>query len=330
MNFKQIALLMALSAFVGSALGFLGSKLSNQTKTFSSLDTVQHLNSLSDDDFMNIYPNEKHLLTLGEQTFGDRLLRILENRNTSALPNKNKVTKPKPVIEKNDRVEEEVTPESQPETSDDFSYFSRVGTELAPRYVPGGKLLQIFKNSKFSKAGEENFGVENGLIENAKEFLQKQGCKNPSFTAITEERKSKSKFFDLVKDNTFQGNTSVTPTSPKDKEKTLKTKVEFNSPSHNGYDYIEVRDDKKNYLEKRVIKAEDPDDAWRYSSCEPAVILVSDKCPWNDQFVYEFKSFYLSPDSKKMVGNVYCKKPSDQEWTPVATFDLNQSAEDRE
>lgn len=330
MNFKQIAFLMGLSAFIGSVLGFLGSKLSNQTKNFSSIDTVQHLNSLSDDDFLSIYPNEKHLLTLGEQTFGDRLLRVLENRNSSASINKNKIIKSKPAPEKKTEIEEDSKAADQSETPNEFSYFSRVGMELPPRYVPGGKLLQIFKNSKFAKAGEENFGVENGLIENAKDFLQKQGCKNPSFTAITEERKSKSKFFDLVKDNTFQGSTSVTINSSKPSEKILKTKVEFNSPSHNGYDYIEVRDDKKNYLEKRVIKADDPDDAWRYSSCEPAVILVSDKCPWNNEYVYEFKSFYLSPDSKKMVGNVYCKKPADQDWTPVGMFDLNQSAEDRE
>ncbi len=330
MNFKQIAFLMGLSLCIGSALGFLGSKLTSQAKNFSSLETVQHLNSLSDDDFVSIYPNEKHLLTLGEQTFGDRLLRILENRISSTVPNKSKITKPRTVPDKNDKVEEEEQVDDPSEMPNDFSYFSRVGMELAPRYVPGAKLLQIFKNSKFSKAGEENFGIENGLIENAKEFLKKQGCKNPSFTAITEERKSKSKFFDLVKDNTFQGATSIPATSPKQSEKNLRTKVEFNSPSHNGYDYIEVRDDKKNYLEKRVIKADDPDDAWRYSSCEPAVILVSDKCPWNNQYVYEFKSFYLSPDSKKMVGNVYCKKPGDEDWTPVGIFDLNQSAEDRE
>jgi hypothetical protein len=328
MNFRQIAFLMFLSVVIGSTIGFLLAKLGkNDRNNFSSLETVQHLNSLSDKDFVSIYPSEKHLLTLGEQTFGDRLFHLLEDRKNPAAI-KIKTAKINTGKENQKNEDGQIGPEI--ELSNNLSYFSRMGIDIPPRYIPSAKLLQVFKNTKFSSAAEDSFGVENELIENAKEYLKKQGCKNPSFTAITEERKNRSKFFDLVKDNTFQGSTTVTISSSKEPEKTLQTKIEFNSPSHNGYDYIEVRDDKKNYLEKRVIKSDQPDAAWRYSSCEPAVILVSDKCPWSNQYVYEFKSFYLSPDSKKMIGNVYCKKPSEQDWTNVGMFDLNQSAEDRE
>jgi len=326
MNTRQITFLLFLSAVIGSIMGFLGNQFFNRdSKKFSSLETVQHLNSLSDEDFLKMYPDEKHLLTLGEQTFGDRLFRLLETRSQNV--NTPKKSDPKTKYTNEDLQSEELTKDELTESNDNLSYFSRSGINLSPRAVPGAKLQRIFKNTKFNTAGDENFGIENGLIENAKEFLQKQGCKNPSFTAITEEKKNRSNFFDFVKDNTFKGSTTIAGTA-KEPVKNFETKIEFNSPTHSGFDYFEVKDHKKNYLEKRVVKIEPADDAWRYSSCEPAVILVSDKCPWNNQFVYEFKSFYVSPDSKKMVGNVYCKRPSDQEWTNVGIFDLNQSLDE--
>lgn len=326
MRTRQIIFLMFLSLMVGSIIGFLGLSASKNKNKISSFGTIQKLMAMSDEDFLTAYPNEKHLLTLGEQALGDRLFNRLEKIKNIGSTNNAKPIKPLPKALSDQNLDEPETQQEVPE-SNDFSYFSKGNIHLAPKAIPGAKLQRIFKNKKFSAPNEDSFGVENNLIENVREFLKKQGCKNPSFTAMTEEKKNRSKFFDLVRDNSFKGATII---NVKNKEKSLPTKIEFNSPTHSGYDYFEVVDEKKNFLEKRIVRNDQPDDAWRYSSCEPAVILVSDKCPWNNQYVYEFKSFYLSPDSKKMVGNVYCKKPSDEDWTQVGLFDLNQSAEDRE
>jgi hypothetical protein len=322
MNFRNVILMVFVSGMLGSIFGFLGSDYFQNKSRSAPNSVIQKLNALSDEDYISEYPAEKHLLTLSEQVLGDRLYACLDRpvkmgsvRKTFAPSNSDTQKEP----------DQEKAPESADTSSDEFSIYARAGASMAPRQVPGAKLQQIFRNGKFATQGEENYGIENALIEDAQEFLKKHGnCVTPTFSAITEERKNRSRFFDFVKENSFKGITTVNVTANHTIAKKLLTLIEFNSPKHDGFDYLEVMDDKKNYLEKRIIKADETDDAWRYSSCAPSVVLVSDKCPWNNQYVYEFKNFYLSPDSKKLIGDVYCKNPSDKQWTPVGVFDLKQ------
>lgn len=315
-----------LSGVIGTIFGFLASNYFQHKSQSAPDSTIQRLNALSDEEFLSVYPAEKHHLSLSEQALGDRLYACLSRpQKTNAYSNKSSANKQEAIAAK---PEAEQSRQEQDTSSDDFSILARAGTSTAPRQVPGAKLLRIFQNSRFVLKNEDVNGIENALIADAQEFLKNKGCNNPNFMAITDERKSRSKFFDFVKENSFAGTTTVTVTGTSMGPKKLNTRIEFDSPKHEGFDYIEVMDEKKNYLEKRIIKSEEADEAWRYNSCAPSVVLVSDKCPWNNGYVYEFKNFYLSPDSKKLVGDVYCKNPSDKQWTSVGIFDLKQVERD--
>ncbi|MEZ4846649.1 MAG: hypothetical protein R2877_06860 [Bdellovibrionota bacterium] len=321
MGFRQILFLVFLSGMLGSIVGFLGSDhFQNKTKS-TTHSAIQKLNALSDEEFISQYPAQKHLLTLSEQALADRLYACLDR--PKAAPSLSKASSSQMRPAEKESVKEVERPEDT--SSDEFSIYARANASMAPRVVPGALLQRIFRNRKFAMTNEESNGVLSGLVDDAQEFLRKQGqCVTPTFAAITDESKSRSRFFEFVKENSFKGVTTVTVTPSNSGEKKLDTLIEFNSPKHEGYDYLEVQDAKKNFLEKRIIKADESDDAWRYSSCAPSVVLVSDKCPWNSNYVYEFKNFYLSTDSKKLIGDVYCKKPSDKQWTNIGSFDLKQ------
>lgn len=197
--------------------------------------------------------------------------------------------------------------------------------KVKPLRANNAFFMEAFPNVASTNSAEENFGVESNLIENVKDFLQKHICLNPKFSMITTDKRAQSKFFEVVKENSYRGITTLL-SDPKSAPKKFETIVQFDSPLYENLDYIEIRDE-KNVMEKRVIDSENSPAVWRFNSCVSSVVLLSDRCPWNDKYTYEFKDLFVSPDSKKLVGNIYCKGLSDTSWVQQGSLELNQAAE---
>ncbi len=328
MGSRPIAFFLFIALILGSIIGFLGANSLHPAGPHLS-KAFREVTSLPDGEFLEAYPSRMTEMTDDERQIGDKLLIALQAKQKNApkkaskqepeekelpTPAHTKIFVDKAPIQKN-------FPEGEP------SYYEIASQKLPPLQIAAKKLMQLYPDQKFKIKNEENAGVKEGSLENVQTFLNENLCIDPKFSVITEEQKNRSKFFDVVKDDTFKGVTSI---SSGDKKISMQTTIQFNSAKHNGADYIFTVDAKKNTLEKRAIDSESANEAWRHNSCQSSIVLLSDRCPWNKKFSQEFKDFYVSPDSKKLIGNIYCRNPEDTTWSNIGSFDLNHSAEDAE
>lgn len=324
MGGRQITFLVFISFVMGSIIGFLGiHKLSQNSATSKTFKT---LGELSDLDFLSKYHEQKDELSPVEKAMGDRLFACLESQQKNTQKKiKNAESQLSEPSHTKTFIDQAPIQKNFPEGN--LSLYAKAGQNLAPLHIMGGTFLKLFPNQTFALHNEENAGLENGPLKDTKTYLQKHLCIDPSFSVMTEEQRNRTKFFDVVRDDTFKGTTLISTGTTSN---SLTTKMQFNSSTHQGFDYIETSDGKQNMVEKRLIESEGTNEAWRYNSCQPSIVLLSDRCPWNDRFSQEFKDFFVSPESKKLVGNIYCKNPADARWTNLGTFELNQSADDQE
>jgi hypothetical protein len=334
----QISLLIIVGIVVGSVLGTIGVRtIQNRSQSDeaenSKLDQIKEMSSKSDEDFINSYNDFKNSLSVGEKILGDRLYSCLsENQSFETEIEEMKTGTDEDPNRKKSFIERFLG-EDKPKASTsnipagNLLPYAKVGKNVAPLEVIGARYMELFPNAKFQHPDEENFGVESSAVDDVNDYLKKKVCLEPAFSVVSQERKDQSKFFEIVKSNYFKGSATIFTADPKDHDQKLKTQVQFNSPTHDGFDYIEVKND-KDIFEQRVINPEINNEAWRYNTCQPSVVLLSDRCPWNDKFVYEFKDFYYVPDSKKMIGNIYCKGVAETRWTQMGTFELGQTSDD--
>ena len=316
MSTKQVVALAFFASFVGSIFGFLGTQKIQQTKFFSSSaknGQAQNIARLSNQEFLSEYQVHKNDLAPGERALADRLYASLSE-------NKNEVDKPAPQKAKVD-------------TSRGFTVMGPLAPQkprkiLAdvgkPKRIEEEAYLSLFPGSYFS--GKENdYGVKKGLSGKIQDFLKDNVCPDPKLSMVSDEIRSQSKFFESVKENTYQGQTEIFP-SGKIPDRKLITKFEFGGAAEEGDDSVATREN-QTFIEQRIIPAEPTSAAWRYNSCGLSVVLLSDHCPWNDKYTSEYKDIYLAPDSKKLIGNIYCKTTTDMKWTNVGNFVLDQSSE---
>lgn len=345
MNAKQILLLAFLGGAIGATIGFLGTQ-SLQHKASNSSPSSENSSpvvDLPDPDFLSNYMEEKKNLPAREQALGDRLYACLANRELS------KKEKPAEQPEAEESAEDKKSNStaavgfaSVPAPTDKNKKPAKVeepARNRAPRPIlavaaknaeiqqqSNLRYLDVFPGNVIKNNQEDNFGVKNNLSGKIQDFLKDNVCNDPKLSTISEEQRTRSKFFESVKENTYSGTTEIFGESPKDAQK-LKTQIQFGSSEHNGMDYIVTRSDQNTTYERRSIDPELASAAWRYNSCGFSVVLVGERCSWSKKYTTEYKDLFYTPDSKKLIGNIYCKNPSDPKWTNVGNIVLSQSGE---
>jgi len=61
---------------------------------------------------------------------------------------------------------------------------------------------------------------------------------------------------------------------------------------------------------------------WMYNSCQKSIATISNYCSLDPTKDMQFKDFFYLTNEDKLVGNIYCKKSSDQLWDRVASFEF--------
>lgn len=187
------------------------------------------------------------------------------------------------------------------------------------------RYLDVFPSTVAKHSEEDNFGVKNNLSGKIQDFLKDNVCNDPKLSTISDDQRSRSKFFESVKENSFRGVTEIFGASAKETQK-LSTIMQFGTAENNGMDYIAIKGN-RNIMERRSIDPDIASAAWRYNSCGFSVVLVGEGCPWNKKYTSEYKDLFYTPDSKKLIGNIYCKSASDPKWTNVGNIVLSQQGE---
>ncbi|MCB0326147.1 MAG: hypothetical protein KDD52_00875 [Bdellovibrionales bacterium] len=180
------------------------------------------------------------------------------------------------------------------------------------------RFLELFPAKQFFHPQEPLFGFIEDYVNDIDEFLRAKECINPAMSLVTEDRRLESRFFDIVQGRSFVGDVYISG----DSETKIPIEFEFNSDRYQGQDHIESKDGPGgDVYEKRNIPSDMINSVWRYNSCVGSVVLLSDHCPWNQNYQHEFKDLYYLSNSNRLLGNVYCKKASDTEWVRVGYID---------
>lgn len=62
--------------------------------------------------------------------------------------------------------------------------------------------------------------------------------------------------------------------------------------------------------------------AWLYNSCNNNIATVSNYCALDPSFDMQYKDFFYLVKQDKIIGNIYCKKSSEELWSRIAIFSL--------
>ncbi|MEZ4703675.1 MAG: hypothetical protein R3A11_00470 [Bdellovibrionota bacterium] len=209
-------------------------------------------------------------------------------------------------------------PKSKVESGGLVPYLKAGQYKDAPSITPdNNRYLELFPAKQFFHPQEPSFGFVDDYISDIEEFLGSKECLNPAMSLVTEDRRLESRFFDAIQGRSFAGDLQL----DNDRSEKVPMFLDFNSNRYQGQDHIEILEKGQgNVFEKRTIPNDVVNSVWRYNSCVGSVVLLSDQCPWNQNYQHEFKDFYYLSYSNQLVGNVYCKKASDTDWIRVGHF----------
>lgn len=61
---------------------------------------------------------------------------------------------------------------------------------------------------------------------------------------------------------------------------------------------------------------------WLYNSCRNSIATVSNYCALDPTYDMQYKDLFYLVNEDRMIGNIYCKKSSEQVWSRVGTLNL--------
>jgi hypothetical protein len=314
---------------IGLTLGYTGKEIYEKQRPKAKKQEsawIKELRTYQDDDFLHSYEGIKSNLTSAEQFLGDRLVSCIDQKQTQSSQ----------LAELQERVEDQqermgdasfiekfLGQEPEPQSGIEGQFVPQYNRETqspVPIQVSDARYAQLFPDQQLQHPEEDLFGFVAEPVDDVQAFLDRRVCNNPALTALTPSRRQRSKFFNTLRASVFEGNVAVD--SPQAERGEIRGRVEFQSPRHRGQDAIYIQQGPL-VMETRLV---DPRSAsvWRYSSCQPSVVLLNDRCSWSDQYIYEYKDFYYLAAEDMLVANVYCKKQNGQQWKRMGTLQFEQ------
>ncbi|MCB0272589.1 MAG: hypothetical protein KDD46_06225 [Bdellovibrionales bacterium] len=318
---------------LGIVMGYLAKEVYDKQRPKEKAQSpwLSEIMAYEDDDFLHSFTGLEEYLSDTEKVLGQKLIQCIGQK---------KVAEQK-ITELEDRAEEQKEIAS---SSFIDRFLGKSSKESANEILPGkvvpvygsdavnpqpikvidGRYSQIFPNVSFQHPKEEEFGYYEQPVTDVDDFLDKRIAKNPDMSRVDLQRRKRSKFFQELKTAAFEGDVKVFTEGAQNTQ--FHGKMIFRSPSQNGQDWIVINEEGGATIETRTMTQAD-ESVWRYNSKNPSVVLLSEQCPWNDQYVYEFKDFFFLAQENMLVANIYCKKQNASSWERVGTLKFEQIAE---
>lgn len=318
---------------IGLIMGYLAKEVyeRQRPKTTAVSPFVEDIMVFEDDDFLHSFAGIQDHLDATEKMLGKKLVACIEEKKRS--------NEQIQLLKDEIQSLEDQSGQSfinrflgNSEKDDQVTYLPgnvapMFGSEVlnpVPLRVVDARYRQLFPSTSFTHPREESFGFYQQSVEDVETFLNKRVVTDPSMAVIDMARKKRSKFFQELKTAAFEGPVKLFTESAKDRQ--FNGKMIFRSPTQNGLDWIVVNDETGATIETRTFSQVD-ESVWRYNSQNPSVMLLSEQCVWNDQYVYEFKDFFYLTQQDLLVANIYCKKQGADQWERVGTLQFDQIAD---
>lgn len=193
-----------------------------------------------------------------------------------------------------------------------------------------------FKFEENFPEGGLYFGVEGNKVTDIDEYLKLRECTKPQHHFTNFENSHLSLFFTLNAVRGFEGKVKLVNNRYKSLIQGKMGIFEYKREPYQRYipqGMFEMWAHKnmnvafKGFNYQRQFLAQEYSfgwdrSPWLYNSCNKSISVVSNYCALDPRYDMQFKDFFYLIKRDVMVGNIYCKKSYEKEWSRVGTFEM--------